>query len=196
MKIVILDIGCSNLASVIYAVQRLGYQPKVSSIPEIVRHADKLLLPGVGAAQTAMIELQQRTLIDLIKSSSQKVLGICLGMQLLALSSEENGGIETLGIIDAHVKQMVDCYLPLPHIGWNQISVQPGHPLFQGIKDGAYCYFVHSYAIPIGPYTIGQTNYGINFSAALQRDNFFGVQFHPERSGKTGAQLLRNFLEM
>lgn len=196
MKVVILDTGCANLSSVIYAVQRLSYQPKVSRVPEIVRHADKLLLPGVGTAQAAMNQLRQLALIDLIKACSQPVLGICLGMQLLAASSEENGGISTLGIIDTPVKQMADCGLPLPHMGWNQISVQAGHPLFRGIKDGAYCYFVHSYAMPICTSTIAQANYGALFSAAVQKDNFFGVQFHPERSGKTGAQLLKNFLEM
>lgn len=160
MKVVILDTGCANLFSVIYAVQRLGYQPKVNRVLEIVRHADKLLLSGVGTAQAAMNQLQQRALIDLIKARSQPVLSICFGMQLLAASSEENGGISTLGIIDTPVKQMADYGLPLPHMGWNRISVQAGHPLFRGIKDGAYCYFVHSYAMPICPSTIAQANYG------------------------------------
>ncbi|MGP2691209.1 imidazole glycerol phosphate synthase subunit HisH, partial [Serratia nevei] len=124
------------------------------------------------------------------------VLGICLGMQLLAASSEENGGVTTLGLIDTPVKQMTDFGLPLPHMGWNQVSAQAGHHLFRGIDDGAYFYFVHSYAMPICPSTIAQANYGEPFTAAVQKDNFFGVQFHPERSGAAGAQLLKNFLEM
>lgn len=196
MNVVILDTGCANLASVNYAVQRLGYQPEVSRDPEIVLRADKLFLPGVGTAQAAMEQLVQRELIDLIKACTQPVLGICLGMQLLAESSEESGGIKTLGIIDTPVKQMNDCGLPLPHMGWNQVTSQAGNPLFRGIEDGAYFYFVHSYAMPICSSTIAQANYGEPFTAAVQKDNFFGVQFHPERSGTAGAQLLKNFLEM
>lgn len=196
MNVVILDTGCANLSSVTYAVQRLGYQPTISRDPERVLRADKLFLPGVGTAQAAMAQLEQRELIDLIKVCSQPVLGICLGMQLLASGSEESGGITTLGIIDTPVKQMTDCGLPLPHMGWNQVSAQAGNPLFRNIDDGAYFYFVHGYAMPICPSTIAQANYGEPFSAAVQKDNFFGVQFHPERSGAAGAQLLKNFLEM
>ncbi|MFI8418260.1 imidazole glycerol phosphate synthase subunit HisH [Serratia sp. NPDC078593] len=196
MNVVILDTGCANLSSVTYAVQRLGYQPTISRDPERVLRADKLFLPGVGTAQAAMAQLEQRELIDLIKVCNQPVLGICLGMQLLASGSEESGGITTLGIIDTPVKQMTDCGLPLPHMGWNQVSAQAGNPLFRNIDDGAYFYFVHGYAMPICPSTIAQANYGEPFSAAVQKDNFFGVQFHPERSGAAGAQLLKNFLEM
>ncbi|WP_156294016.1 imidazole glycerol phosphate synthase subunit HisH [Serratia oryzae] len=196
MNVVILDTGCANLSSVNYAVQRLGYQPKVSRDPEIVLRADKLFLPGVGTAQAAMEQLVERELIELIKACTQPVLGICLGMQLLAESSEESGGIKTLGIIDTPVKQMSDLGLPLPHMGWNQVTSQAGNHLFRGIEDGAYFYFVHSYAMPICSSTIAQANYGELFTAAVQKDNFFGVQFHPERSGTAGAQLLKNFLEM
>ncbi|AHG21867.1 imidazole glycerol phosphate synthase [Chania multitudinisentens RB-25] len=196
MNVVILDTGCANLSSVTYAVQRLGYRPQVSRDPKIVLRADKLFLPGVGTAQAAMEQLAQRELIDLIKACTQPVLGICLGMQLLAESSEENNGIKTLGIIATPVKQMTDFGLPLPHMGWNQVTAQAGNPLFRGIEDGAYFYFVHSYAMPICSSTIAQANYGEPFTAAVQKDNFFGVQFHPERSGAAGAQLLKNFLEM
>lgn len=196
MNVVILDTGCANLSSVTYAVQRLGYRPEVSRDPQIVLRADKLFLPGVGTAQAAMEQLVQRDLIVLITACTQPVLGICLGMQLLAESSEESGGIKTLGIIDTPVKQMSDLGLPLPHMGWNQVTSQAGNPLFRGIEDGAYFYFVHSYAMPICSSTIAQANYGEPFTAAVQKDNFFGVQFHPERSGAAGAQLLKNFLEM
>ncbi|WON78139.1 imidazole glycerol phosphate synthase subunit HisH [Serratia sp. UGAL515B_01] len=196
MNVVILDTGCANLASVTYAVQRLGYRPEVSRAPEIVLRADKLFLPGVGTAQAAMAQLEQRELIDLIKACTQPVLGICLGMQLLAESSEESGGIKTLGMINTPVKQMTNLGLPLPHMGWNQITSHAGNHLFRGIEDGAYFYFVHSYAMPICTSTIAQADYGEPFTAAVQKDNFFGVQFHPERSGRAGAQLLKNFLEM
>ncbi|GAA3600977.1 MAG: imidazole glycerol phosphate synthase subunit HisH [Gibbsiella quercinecans] len=196
MNVVILDTGCANLSSVTYAVQRLGYQPKISRDPKIVLSADKLFLPGVGTAQAAMDQLEARELIALIKASTQPVLGICLGMQLLASGSDENGGVKTLGIIDTPVKLMTDFGLPLPHMGWNQVTPQAGHPLFRGIEDDAYFYFVHSYAMPLCSSTIAQANYGEPFTAAVQKDNFYGVQFHPERSGAAGAQLLKNFLEM
>ncbi|ATA18579.1 imidazole glycerol phosphate synthase subunit HisH [Gibbsiella quercinecans] len=196
MNVVILDTGCANLSSVTYAVQRLGYQPTISRDPKIVLSADKLFLPGVGTAQAAMDQLEARELIALIKASTQPVLGICLGMQLLASGSDENGGVKTLGIIDTPVQLMTDFGLPLPHMGWNQVTPQAGHPLFRGIEDDAYFYFVHSYAMPLCSSTIAQANYGEPFTAAVQKDNFYGVQFHPERSGAAGAQLLKNFLEM
>ncbi|AKA39768.1 imidazole glycerol phosphate synthase subunit HisH [Yersinia ruckeri] len=196
MNVVILDTGCANLSSVTYAVQRLGYQPVISREPEIVLRADKLFLPGVGTAHAAMDQLKRRDLIDLIKVCTQPVLGICLGMQLLARHSEESGGIDTLGIIDAPVNRMTDFGLPLPHMGWNQVYPQAANPLFRGIAEGTYFYFVHGYAMPICPNTIAQTNYGEPFTAAVEKDNFFGVQFHPERSGAAGARLLKNFLEM
>lgn len=196
MSVVILDTGCANLASVSYALQRLGYHPEVSDDPEIVLRADKLLLPGVGTAQTAMDRLAQRSLIDLIKAYTQPVLGICLGMQLLAERSDENGGITTLGIIDSPVKKMASFDLPLPHMGWNQVTAQFDNHLFHDIVNGSYFYFAHSYALPICSSTIAQANYGRTFTAAVQKDNFFGVQFHPERSGHAGAQLLKNFMKI
>lgn len=196
MNVVILDTGCANLASVTYAVRRLGYDPVVSRDAEVVLHADKLFLPGVGTAQAAMDQLTTRDLIPLIKACTQPVLGICLGMQLLGSASDENGGIDTLNIIPSAVKKMQDRGLPLPHMGWNQVTPQAGHRLFQGIDEGAYFYFVHGYAMPVCTHTIAQAEYGEAFTAAVQKDNFYGVQFHPERSGAAGAQLLKNFLEM
>lgn len=196
MNVVILDTGCANLSSVKWAVQRLGYDPIVSRDADTVLQADKLLLPGVGTAQAAMDQLRERELIELIKACTQPVLGICLGMQLLGSESDESGGVKTLGVIEQPVLKMVDLGLPLPHMGWNQITSQAGNHLFRGIPDDSYFYFVHSYAMPVNEYTIAQCNYGEAFTAAVQKDNFFGVQFHPERSGAAGAQLLKNFLEM
>lgn len=196
MNVVILDTGCANLSSVKWAVERLGYTPDVSRDPDVVLRADKLFLPGVGTARAAMNQLEERDLVDLIRACTQPVLGICLGMQLLGSSSEENGGISTLGIIDAECGLMDTRGLPLPHMGWNQITAQAGNHLFRGIDEESYFYFVHSYAMPVNASTIAQCDYGQPFTAAVQKDNFFGVQFHPERSGKAGAQLLKNFLEM
>ena len=180
MNVVILDTGCANLNSVKSAIARHGYEPKVSRDPDVVLLADKLFLPGVGTAQAAMDQVRERELFDLIKACTQPVLGICLGMQLLGRRSEESNGVD----------------LPLPHMGWNRVYPQAGNRLFQGIEDGAYFYFVHSYAMPVNPWTIAQCNYGEPFTAAVQKDNFYGVQFHPERSGAAGAKLLKNFLEM
>ncbi|SLM63003.1 MULTISPECIES: imidazole glycerol phosphate synthase subunit HisH [Dickeya] len=196
MNVVILDTGCANLSSVMYAVQRLGYQPQVSRAPEVVLRADKLFLPGVGTAQAAMAQLAERELIELVKACTQPVLGICLGMQLLGSHSEESGGVRTLGLVDTPVQQMADHGLPLPHMGWNQVTSQAGHRLFRDIPDGTHFYFVHSYAMPLCANTIAQSHYGEAFTAAVQQENFYGVQFHPERSGAAGAQLLKNFLEM
>lgn len=196
MNVVILDTGCANLSSVQWAVQRLGYTPTVSRDAAAILQADKLFLPGVGTAQAAMDQLQQRQLVSLIKTCTQPVLGICLGMQLLGSASDETKGVTTLGIIDQPVKTMDPHGLPLPHMGWNQVTAQAGHPLFRNIDNNAYFYFVHSYAMPVNACTIAQCEYGEPFTAAVQKDNFLGVQFHPERSGKAGAQLLKNFLEM
>ncbi|UYU30714.1 imidazole glycerol phosphate synthase subunit HisH [Siccibacter colletis] len=196
MSVVILDTGCANLSSVKWAIERLGYEPLVSRDPDVVLRADKLLLPGVGTARAAMDQLHERELVDLIKACTQPVLGICLGMQLLGSHSDESGGVELLGIIDEPVPHMTDVGLPLPHMGWNRVYPKAGNHLFRGIEDGAYFYFVHSYAMPVNPCTIAQCSYGEPFTAAVQKDNFYGVQFHPERSGAAGAQLLKNFLEM
>lgn len=196
MDIVILDTGCANLSSVKWAVQRLGYQPTVSRDKHLVLSADKLLLPGVGTASAAMQQLEERELISLITRCTQPVLGICLGMQILGSHSKERGEIKTLGLIPEKVRALETGELPTPHMGWNQVTAQAGHPLFRDIDKEAYFYFVHSYAMPVNAFTIAQCHYGEAFSAAVQRDNFYGVQFHPERSGAAGAQLLKNFLEM
>ena len=195
MKVVIIDTACANLASVKYAVERLGYRPVITMDPDLILQSDKLFLPGVGTAEAAMDQLAQRNLIDLIKVCTQPILGICLGMQLLASHSQE-GNVNTLGVIDESIVKLPDCGLPLPHTGWNQVNAKAGDHLFRDIPEGSYFYFVHGYALPICSATIAETKYGENFSAAVQKDNYFGVQFHPERSGSVGAKLLKNFLEI
>ncbi len=194
MRVVIIDTGCANLASLRYAVQRLGFAPEVSADEKIIKAADKLFLPGVGSAQAAMIQLGSRGLIEPIQSCTQPILGICLGMQLLGKNSEE-GNTQTLGLIDASVVRMKTCDLPLPHMGWNTLQPQENHFLFRGITTDDHFYFVHGFAMPVSAHTIAKSEYGAPFSAAVQQNNFLGVQFHPERSGKAGALLLKNFLE-
>lgn len=197
MNVVILDTGCANLASVAYAVKRLGYNPVVSRDTNTILQADKVFLPGVGTASAAMEKLTERELVPLIKALSQPVLGICLGMQLLGSFSEEGQStVPLLGLIDSPVQKMDANGLPVPHSGWNQVKALAGTPLFRDIPDNAYFYFVHSYSMPISSNTIAQTQYGNPFSSAVNCDNFYGVQFHPERSGAAGSRLIQNFLEM
>jgi glutamine amidotransferase len=198
--IVIIDTGCANLSSVKFAVERLGYEVTVSKDPQILQQADKLFLPGVGTAKEAMANLIERNLVEQIKNLKQPVLGICLGMQMLADASEEGFGdqpiIDTLGIVKGHIQKMEVAPLRSPHMGWNQVTAKADNPLFKDIPENSYFYFVHSYALPVTEDTIASCDYGAPFTAAVNKDNFYGVQFHPERSGKAGAQLLKNFLEL
>ncbi|NAX44673.1 MULTISPECIES: imidazole glycerol phosphate synthase subunit HisH [unclassified Vibrio] len=200
-KVVIIDTGCANVSSVKFAIERLGYPVTISKDPDVVLTADKLFLPGVGTASEAMKNLQQRDLITLVKQVEKPLLGICLGMQLLGQLSEEKGQqandiVECLGLCDGEVRLMDTGDLPLPHMGWNTVNAERGHPLFKGIEQGEYFYFVHSYAMPVGKYTIAECEYGKLFTAALQSGNYYGVQFHPERSSKAGSALIKNFLEL
>lgn len=195
-KVAIIDTGCANLSSVRYAIERLGYEVTVSRDHAVLLAADKLLLPGVGTASEAMKNLHERNLVSLISQLQQPVLGICLGMQMLVKHSAE-GDVDCLGLVDAECEHMeASDGVRLPHMGWNQITSMPDHPLFNNIANGSYFYFVHSYAVPVGDYTLATSQHGLAFSAAIGNANFFGVQFHPERSGSAGAQLLKNFLEL
>ena len=199
-NIVIIDTGCANLSSVRMAIERLGVTAQVSKEAAVIRAADKLILPGVGTAKAAMHNLQERGLVDLIREAKQPLLGFCLGMQMLAQASEEHMGgesdIDCLGIVPGKVKLMQVGDLRLPHMGWNQVEHDGTHPLFNGIPSGSYFYFVHSYALEVTAATLATCDYGGPFTAVVGKDNFFGAQFHPERSGNAGARLIQNFLEL
>lgn len=192
---VIIDTGCANIASVRFALERLGYAVEVSRDPNALNNAERLILPGVGSAAQAMTNLRQRHLMDTIQALSQPVLGICLGMQLQARHSDE-GDVACLGVIDAEVKPLQADGNRLPHMGWNTLTKTSDSPLLAGINDGDYVYFVHSFAMPVGDYTLASCRYGQPFSAVVQQGNFYGCQFHPERSAAVGARILKNFMEL
>jgi glutamine amidotransferase len=214
---VIIDTGCANLSSLKFAIERLDHRVEISADQSLINSADKVFLPGVGTAKHAMRNLRERDLDSTIKALTQPVLGICLGMQLLTEQSKEgpvkgdhaNQIIDCLGIIPTRINGLSEgCEQPLrvPHMGWNTSTAFADHPLFKNIALSDYFYYVHSYAAPVTDYTIAQCRYnsyanpahsgqGVVFSAALAKDNFAGVQFHPERSGKVGSLLLKNFLE-
>ena len=203
-NLVIIDTGCANLASVRMAFERLGVAPLVSRDAADIEQADKLILPGVGTAVAAMKNLNERELVPLIRAARQPLLGFCLGMQMLAEASEESMSadgsagqlIDCLGIVPGRIRLMEVGDLRLPHMGWNQIEHDETHPLLKGIPSGSYFYFVHSYALEVTSATLATCDYGLPFTAIVGRDNFFGAQFHPERSGAAGARLLQNFLEL
>ncbi|THA04221.1 imidazole glycerol phosphate synthase subunit HisH [Rodentibacter pneumotropicus] len=190
----IIDTACANLSSVKFAFDRLGYAAEITSDLHKIKSADKLILPGVGTAVAAMKNLQERGLIEVIQNLTQPVLGICLGMQLMTAFSEE-GNVETLNLMPSQTALILDTGLPLPHMGWNNVRYEQGCLLFDGIEQNSHFYFVHSYAVSPNDNTIATSHYGVDFSAAIAKGNFYGVQFHPERSGKNGALLLRNFVE-
>ncbi|WGE69379.1 imidazole glycerol phosphate synthase subunit HisH [Actinobacillus equuli subsp. haemolyticus] len=195
LKLTIINTGCANLSSVKFAFDRLGIQAEISRDLDKIKSADKLLLPGVGTAAAAMKILQDRDLIDTIRNATQPMLGICLGMQLMTEFSAE-GNVGTLGLMSGKTELIPNTGLPLPHMGWNKVQYQADHPLFHGIEQNSHFYFVHSYAVLSNENTIATADYGVPFSAAIASKNFYGVQFHPERSGKNGAQLLKNFVEL
>ena len=193
---VIINSGGANLASLRFALQRLDMDVPVTQQPDEIRAASHVLLPGVGAARDAMDRLIDNGLDTVIRELTQPVLGICLGMQLLFSGSEEDDA-ECLGVISGRARrfpQRPD--LPVPQMGWNQLTPTGPTALLAGVKAGSYAYFVHSYALPVGDYTLATTDYGGPFSAVVGHGNFFGTQFHPERSAAVGAQILNNFLAL
>lgn len=196
--IAVVDSGVANLASVMAALARLHVTCEITSEPARIQRAERVILPGVGSADAAMRQLRSKELTNVLRTLTQPVLGICLGMQLLYSRSEEGGGIDCLGVMPGTVKQLeAGPERPVPHMGWNQIQIKPPqHPLLRGIGDGSFVYFVHSYAAPAGKHTLASCDYGIAFAAVVSRANYYGCQFHPERSGTAGSLLLKNFLEL
>jgi glutamine amidotransferase len=193
MKIAIIRYNAGNIHSVRLAIQRLGFEPLVTENPEKIRTADKVIFPGVGEASSAMRYIRQNGIATLLTELQQPVLGICLGLQLMCRYSEENG-TDCLGIFDAAVRK----FPPrdkVPHMGWNTIRSLDG-ALFNGIDSNVYVYFVHSYYAELDSQTSARTDYILPFSAALQWRNFYAVQFHPEKSGAVGEQILNNFLQL
>jgi glutamine amidotransferase len=196
MKVVIIQYNAGNIQSVLYALSRIGVEAVVTDEADMIRAADKVIFPGVGEASSAMQYLKARGMDELIRSLQQPVLGICLGMQLLCKHSEEND-TACLGVFDETVRkfQSGDTGLKVPQIGWNGVR-DLRSPLFEGIEEGAYYYFVHGYYAALGAHTIATADYVQPYSAALHKDNFYGVQFHPEKSAAVGERLLKNFITL
>ena len=197
--IAIIDSGGANIASVTFALERCGAAATLTTDAEMIASADKVILPGVGAAPVVMAQLQKAGLVDCIRGLTQPVLGICLGMQLLFERSEE-GDTALLGLIPGTVGAFQPAPgLSIPHMGWNRLLPTAGaaaNPLLKGIDDGAHVYFVHSYFAPVSGDTVAACRYGADFTALVAHGNFMGAQFHPERSGPIGARILKNFLEL
>ncbi len=193
MKIVIIDYGAGNIQSIKFAIKRLGYEAILSNDAEEISNADKVIFPGVGEAGSAMKMLRSTGLDKLIPTLKQPVLGICLGMQLMCKSSEE-GNTQGLGIFDVKVVKFND-ELKVPQIGWNQVFNLES-PLFEGVNENEYVYLVHSYYVPDCDETIAKTEYGVEYTSAIKKDNYYGVQFHPEKSSDAGAKILENFLKL
>lgn len=193
MILKIVDYGAGNIKSIQFAFQRLGYEAVLTNNPEEILKADKVIFPGVGEASSAMRKLRESGLDKVIPQLKQPVLGICLGMQLMCESTEE-GNTKGLGIFNAKVKRFSN-QVKVPQIGWNTIHDLKSD-LFNHVEDGAYMYLVHSYFAESNDQTIATTDYEMNYASALAKDNFFGVQFHPEKSSKDGEQLLKNFLAL
>lgn len=191
--IAILKYNAGNVTSVAHAVQRLGYETIITNDPKLLQQADKIIFPGVGEASSAMHYLQERNLDTLIQNLEQPVLGICLGMQLMCQFTEE-GNTKGLGIFENIVQKFPASDI-VPHMGWNNFSSVQGS-LFQNLQPEDNFYYVHSYCASVNTNTIATTNYIIPFSSALQKNNFYATQFHPEKSGKNGSQLLQNFLSL
>ncbi len=195
-EVAIIDSGGANIASLLYAFERLQVNALLTSDAHVIRDAERVLLPGVGAAKDAMRRLTDSGLVAVVRQLRQPVLGICLGMQLLCERSEEED-VECLGIIPGSVKKLpgsTDC--PVPNMGWCSTSITSSHPLLAGIKDGSHFYYLHSYALPVCENTLATATHVNDFAAIIGRDNFVAAQFHPERSSAAGAQLLRNFMAL
>ena len=195
-SLAIVDSGGANIASLLFALERLGVDAELTTDARTIESADRVILPGVGAAQNAMQRLREHQLIDVIRELTQPVLGICLGMQLLADGSEEED-VECLGVIPGIAAKLPagsDC--PVPNMGWCRIQNSAEHDALRNLGDGTYFYFLHSYALPVSDYTLAEAEHADSFSAIVGNRNFVATQFHPERSSAAGARLLQNFLDM
>lgn len=196
MNVAVVKLGVGNTASVMFALERLGARAVLTNDPTLVAEAERVILPGVGAAAHAMRLLAAKKLAPVLRAFSRPLLGICLGQQLLFRSSEE-GDAETLGLIPGRVKRLpASAAAPTPHMGWTQIAPVRENALLEGVGARDYAYFVHSFVCPASDATIATASYGLSFPAMVAAGNAFGCQFHPERSGAAGAQILRNFLSL
>ncbi|MBP3228610.1 MAG: imidazole glycerol phosphate synthase subunit HisH [Bacteroidaceae bacterium] len=199
MQVAIVKYNAGNIYSVLHALRRVGAEPVLTDDAEVIRRADRVVFPGQGEAATTIASLRRLGLDRLIPTLTQPVLGICIGQQLMCASSEEGGGTECLGIFpDSRVRRFVPRTTDdkIPHMGWNTVRAAQS-PLFEGVGDGTYFYFIHSYYVPACAEAIAVADYsGTPFAAAMRRGNFFATQFHPEKSGAAGERLLRNFLNL
>ena len=197
MSLVIVDTGVANLSSVKFAFDRLGVSALISDKADIISSAERIILPGVGAAPYAMKAINAKGLTSVLQSLTQPVLGICLGMQLIFETLEE-GGTETQGLalVPGSVKALDTKGHPSPHMGWNTLTIKSDDPLLEGINDNDYAYFVHSFAAPVSDITLASSEYGEAFSSIVRHKNVYGCQFHPERSSHVGAKILENFLKV
>ena len=197
MTVAIVHLGAGNTASVQFALERLGADARVTSDAVEIASAERLILPGVGASGYAMTRMVELGLVETIRDFPRPLLGLCLGQQLLFEHSEENGGADMLGLIPGSVTKLdVRPDLPVPHMGWTRLHGLKDDPLLEGVREGDYAYFVHSYVCPDTPFTIACADYGTEVPAMVRSDNRWGCQFHPERSAGAGARILKNFLEL
>jgi len=197
MTVAIVGYGAGNTASVQFALERLGADAVITADPAVVAAADRVILPGVGAAGYAMERLAALGLIEPLRAFQRPLLGVCLGQQLLFERSEEGGGVDLLGFIPGVVTKFdIDPLLPVPHMGWTRLTTVKPDPLIAGVADGAYAYFVHSFVCPDGEATLARADYGTVVPAVVRKGHRWGCQFHPERSAAAGARILKNFLEL
>lgn len=197
MNVAIIKYNAGNIFSVDCALRRIGITAEITDDPEKIRRADKVIFPGVGEASSAMAYLREHRLDEVIRSLTQPLLGICIGLQLLCAHSEE-GDTDCIGIFDVPVKRFQPSAdgLKIPHMGWNRVKLTTENPLLTEALDNNFVYYVHSFYVPLNCWTIAKTKYIGEFSAAMRKDNFFATQFHPEKSGDTGEQILKNFIEL
>lgn len=193
--IAIIDYGAGNTASVINVLKELEANFVLTNDIQTIRNSDKIILPGVGEASSAMNKLSSLNLVDKLRNTEKPFLGICLGMQLL-FSKTEEGNVEGLNIIPGEVKKFNAVKIKVPHMGWNEIIIQKNDELFAGINDKTFFYFAHSYYVPQNDFSTSICNYEINFSASVRYKNFFGVQFHPEKSARQGIKIIKNFISL